>query len=42
MKTRLLLGALAATVLVSGTDASLFTQSGRTLSASLRYTFVGI
>jgi iron complex outermembrane receptor protein len=28
--------------LEAGTDASLFTQSGRTLSASLRYTFVGI
>lgn len=28
--------------LQAGTDAGLFTQSGRTLSASLRYTFVGI
>ncbi|QHQ51850.1 TonB-dependent hemoglobin/transferrin/lactoferrin family receptor [Aeromonas media] len=28
--------------LEAGTDASLFTQSGRTMSASLRYTFVGI
>lgn len=28
--------------LEAGTDASLFTQSGRTVSASLRYTFVGI
>ncbi|WP_310598134.1 TonB-dependent hemoglobin/transferrin/lactoferrin family receptor [Aeromonas aquatica] len=28
--------------LEAGTDAALFTQSGRTLSASLRYTFVGI
>ncbi|WP_281705488.1 TonB-dependent hemoglobin/transferrin/lactoferrin family receptor [Aeromonas taiwanensis] len=28
--------------LEAGTDASLFTQSGRTLSASLRYTFVGL
>ena len=28
--------------LEAGTDASLFTQSGRTLGASLRYTFVGI
>ena len=28
--------------LEAGTDASLFTQSERTLSASLRYTFVGI
>ncbi|MFM5093499.1 TonB-dependent hemoglobin/transferrin/lactoferrin family receptor [Aeromonas rivipollensis] len=28
--------------LEAGTDAGLFTQSGRTLSASLRYTFVGI
>ncbi|WP_425933689.1 TonB-dependent hemoglobin/transferrin/lactoferrin family receptor [Aeromonas rivipollensis] len=28
--------------LEAGTDAGLFTQSGRTFSASLRYTFVGI
>ncbi|MDM5091877.1 TonB-dependent hemoglobin/transferrin/lactoferrin family receptor [Aeromonas rivipollensis] len=28
--------------LETGTDAGLFTQSGRTFSASLRYTFVGI
>ncbi|WP_111872974.1 TonB-dependent hemoglobin/transferrin/lactoferrin family receptor [Aeromonas bivalvium] len=28
--------------LEAGTDAGLFTQSGRTVSASLRYTFVGI
>ncbi|MNF58625.1 TonB dependent receptor [compost metagenome] len=28
--------------LEAGTDASLFTQTGRSLSASLRYTFWGI